>query len=55
MLHKDLPHKIHVGQRPIFHGPAILLYILKTIGWRKLILVVMHNQWDRKTDLIKYI
>ena len=29
---KDLnvPHKMYVGQRPTFHGPVILFYILKT-------------------------
>ena len=29
--HKDWSHKIYIGQWPIFHGPVILPYILKTI------------------------
>ena len=31
--HRNWPHYIHVGQWPIFHGPVILSYILKTIWW----------------------
>ena len=30
---KDWPTKFYVGQWPIFHGPAILFNILKTIWW----------------------
>ena len=28
VLHKDQPHKIYVGQWPIFHGPLILHFII---------------------------
>ena len=51
---KDWPHKIYVGQRPIFHGPVILPYILKTIWWMKATLDIM-DQCDTKIDHIKYI
>ena len=52
--HKDWPHKIYVSQRPIFHGPVILPYILKTIWWMKVTLDIM-DQCDAKIDHIKYI
>ena len=52
--HKDWPHKICVCHWPVFHGPVILPYILKTIWWMKVILCIM-DQCDTKIDLIKYI
>ena len=41
MLYKDWPHKIYVGQGPIFHGPVILSYLLMNEGhtWDQLISV----------------
>ena len=39
--HKDWPHQVYVGQWPIFYGPVILLYILKTIWWRNVVLGIM--------------
>ena len=35
MWHKHWTETIYVGQWPIFHGPVILLYILKTFWWTK--------------------
>ena len=52
--HKDWPHKIYIGQWPIFHSPVILLNILKTIRWRNVILGIM-DQNDTEIDLMKYI
>ena len=52
--HKDWPHKIYIGQWPIFHGPAVLFNILKTIWWRNVILGKM-GQCDSKIDLMKYM
>ena len=52
--HKDWPHKIYVGQWPIFHGQVILPYILKTIWWMKVTLDIM-DQCDTKIDHIKYV
>ena len=40
--HKQWTETIYVGQWPIFHGPVILLYILKTIWWTN----VMIGIWD---------
>ena len=36
------------------YGPAILLHILKTIGWRNVVLRIM-DQCDSKIDLVKYM
>ena len=44
--HKHWPHKIPVGQWPIFCGPVILLNILKTVWWRNIILI----QWISVTQ-----
>ena len=52
--HKGWPHKIYIGEWPIFHGPVILPYISKTIWWMKVILDIM-DQCDTKIDHIKYI
>ena len=46
------PYQVHVGQRPIFYGPAILLHILKTIWWRNIVLGIM-DYCDSKIDLVK--
>ena len=51
--HKDWPHKIYVGQWPIFCGPVILLNIL-TVCWRNIILEIM-DQCDIKIGLINYM
>ena len=53
VCHKDWPHKIYIGNSPIFHGPAILLNILKTVWWRNVILGIM-DQSDTKVGLMKY-
>ena len=37
MWHKHRPETINVGQWPIFHGPVILPYILKTVWWTNVI------------------
>ena len=50
--HKDWPHKIYVGQWPIFHGPVILLNILKTVWWRNIIFGIM-DRCDTKVGLIE--
>ena len=52
--YKDWPHKVYVGQWPIFLGPAILLNILKAIWWRNVILGIK-DQCNTKIDLIKYV
>ena len=44
--------KIYAGQWPIFHGPVILLNILKTVWWRNIIFGIM-DQCDTKVGLIK--
>ena len=49
MWHKDWPHKIYVGQWPIFRGPVILL-ILKAVLME--IFGIM-DHCDRKVGLIK--
>ena len=36
------------------HGPMILPYILKNIGWMNVILWII-DQCDTKIDLIKYL
>ena len=52
--HKDWPHKIYIGRWPIFHGPVILTYILKTFWWMMVIHVLwVLDQCDTKIDLIK--
>ena len=43
MWHKDLPHKMYVGQWPTFHYPVILSYILKTVWWINVVLEVLIN------------
>ena len=54
MWHKDWPHKIYVGQWPIFCGPLTLLNtcILKTIWLRNVILVIL-DQCDTKMEHIE--
>ena len=39
--HKYWTETIYVGQWPIFHGPVILPYILKTIWWTKIIIGIL--------------
>ena len=51
---KDWPHKIYVGQWPIFCGPVILLNIFKTIWCRNVILGIV-DQCDTKIDFRKYM
>ena len=51
---KDLPHKMYVGQWPIFHGPVILSYILKTIWWLNVLLKKL-IQCDTNFDLQIYV
>ena len=49
-----IDHIKYICQWPIFHGPVILPYILKTIWWMKIILWIM--DWcDSKIDLKKYM
>ena len=50
--HKDWPHKIYIGQWPIFRGPVVLLNILKTVWWRDIIFEIV-DQCDSKVGLIK--
>ena len=46
--HKDWPHKMPVGQWPIFHGPVILLNILKTVWWRNIIFGIINGSvWHK--------
>ena len=47
--HKDWPHKIYVGQWPIFCGPVILLGIFKTIWCMNVIGII--DKGDTKIDL----
>ena len=49
--HKDWPHNIYVSQWPIFHGPVILLNILRLIDGG--ILFRIMDQCDTKLGLIK--
>ena len=50
--HKHWPEFMYVGQWPIFHGPVILLYILKTIWWT-IVLNGILVPCDAKVYLIK--
>ena len=50
---KDLPYKMYVDQWPIFHGPVILSYILKTFWWRNVALKTL-IQCNIKFDLQGY-
>ena len=45
---------MYIGQRPIFHGPVILPYILKTILLANVIIGKL-VPYDAKTDLIKFM
>ena len=50
--HKDWPHRIYVGQWPIFRDPVTLLNIFKTVWWRNIIFGII-DQCDTKVGLIK--
>ena len=39
--HKHWPEFMYTGQRPIFHGPVILPYILKIICWTDAIIGIL--------------
>ena len=52
MWHKHWPEFMYVGQWPIFHGPVILAYILKTIWWTNVIIGIL-VPGDAKIYLIK--
>ena len=53
MWFKDLPHKMNVGQWPIFHGLVILSYILKTTWWVNVLLEIL-IQYDTNIELKLY-
>ena len=50
--HKHCSEFMYVGQWPIFHGPVILPYILKTIWWAIVIIGIL-VPCDAKICLIK--
>ena len=52
--HKHTPEFMYVGQWPLFHGPVILPYILKTICWTNAIFGIL-VPCDAKIYLIKYM
>ena len=52
MWHKHWTETLYVGQWPIFHGPAILPYILKTIWWTNTIIGIL-DPCDAKINHIK--
>ena len=39
--HKHWPELMYVGQWPVFHGPVILAYILKTIWWTNVVIGIL--------------
>ena len=43
---KDWSHTINRRQWLIFHGPVILLNILKSVWMRNVILGIMHSMYD---------
>ena len=52
MWHKHWTETIYVGQWPIFQGPVILPYILKTIWWTNVIIGIL-DPYDAKIYQIK--
>ena len=52
MWHKHWTETIYVGQWPIFHGPVILSYIVKTIWWTNVIIGIL-DPCDAKINHIK--
>ena len=54
MWHKHWTETIYVDQWPIFHGPVILPYILKTIRWTNVIIGLL-DPCDAKIYQIKCI
>ena len=54
MLCKYLPDKMYLGVWPSFHGTAILSFILKTIWWINVVLVIF-IQCDTNIELILFV
>ena len=50
VCHKHWPEFMYVGMLPIFHGPVILPYILKTVWWINVVLEIL-IQCDTNIDL----
>ena len=50
---KPLPQNKYRSTWPVFHGLVILLNIFKIIWWMNIIIGIM-DQWDTKTNRIKY-
>ena len=49
-----IDHQAYVGQWPIFYSPVILLHILKTIWWRKVVLGIM-DHCNSKINFVNYM